>query len=216
MDVSEAVERLHTAQTAAGLGRIAGPSEEVEDSLTSLAAALAPLRLPTDLVSFWRAVDPATLEVAPCPRPVGPEVSLRLWERHLASEGALRGFLPWCHERSDFMLIQLEPPDGPRRHENGCYSWAGGRSPLVRTFCSVTAYLDLMAAMLEVHRFDRLPDELSTVSALRAAAPEELHGVQRATRRGDLRTAVRLAAPLYDKLFRTPAADPVRAIRSGG
>lgn len=216
MDVSEAVERLHTAQTAAGLGRIAGPNEEVEHSLTRLAAALAPLQLPADLVTFWRMVDPATLDVAPCPRPVGPKVSLQLWERHLAGDEALRGFLPWCHESSDFMVIELGRPDAPDPRENGCYSWAGGRSPLVRTFCSVTAYLDLMAAMLEVHPVDRVPDGLTTVSALRAAAPDELCSVQRATRRGDLRTAVRLAAPLYDRLFRTPAAGPARTIRTGG
>jgi hypothetical protein len=231
MDVSEAVDRLHAAQTAAGLGRVAAPHVGVEDTLRELASAIAPLRLPADLVAFWRAVDPETLNVAPCPRPIGPELSLRLWRGHLADEGSLQRFLPWCHENSDFMLIELrdDGPDAgaPESHGNSCYSWAGDSSPLVRTFCSVGAYLDLLATMLELHdstppcavgvvRTDQPHVHRSAVSAVRAAAADELRGVERATRRGDLRTAVRLATPLYDRLFRTPAAAPARAIRPAG
>ena len=44
-------------------------------------------------------------------------------------------------------------------------------------------------------------------------AADELSGVERATRRGDLKAAVMLATPLYDRLFRTPAAAQARAIR---
>jgi hypothetical protein len=242
MDVSEAVDRLHAAQTAAGLGRIAAPSKGVEDTLAELSAAIAPLQLPADLVAFWRAVDPDTLIVAPCPRPVGPELSLRLWRDHLAGDTSLRRFLPWCHERADFTLVELVDlggPGQPEGHGSGCYSWAGDSSPLVRTFCSVTAYVDLMATMLELpearhdspHDSGRHPAldpahdgvpsgepraTLTTVSAVRAAAADELRCVERAARRGDLRTAVRLATPLYDRLFRTSAAAQGRAIRPAG
>jgi hypothetical protein len=40
-----------------------------------------------------------------------------------------------------------------------------------------------------------------------------LTGVERAARAGDLPAAVALAAPLYDRLFGTPAAAQARAIR---
>jgi hypothetical protein len=329
---SEAVNRLQTAHAAAGLGRIAAPVDTivtgdivetggtVDAVLAQLAAAIAPLRLPADLVAFWRAVDPDTLAVAPCPRPAGPELALRLWREHLAGQVALHRFLPWCYESHDFMLVELDGADGPG---NGCFSWAGGPSPVVRAFSSVTAYVDLLATMLELREFTHHPQlgvlefdparcwadaqavrlasgdrartraradqprpGLTTVAALRASAAagetpsglirarvlslsgsasgsriqvsdgtgsldvwcpaslcangpvvdrrfefdvtlqagcqqlgdatDELRGVERATRRGDLRAAVMLATPLYDKLFRTPAAAQARAIRPVG
>ncbi len=322
MDVSEAVDRLVSAHSTAGLGRVARPPAEVETTLAAIAKAIAPLRLPADLLAFWRGVDPDTLAVAPCPRPADPELALRLWQEHLADEPSLHRFFPWCYESHDFLLVELDGPDrdGPDRDGTGCCSWGGQNTPAVRAFASVTAYVDLLATMIDLREFTHHPElgviefdparywadaqavrlaasdrgqrlrpptgprpGLTTVASLRAAAEagdspvgvirarvlavsgsasgtrievsdgtgtldvwcpaalnlggpiierrfdfevalrpgcpaitdaaDELSGVERATRRGDLKAAVMLATPLYDRLFRTPAAAQARAIR---
>jgi hypothetical protein len=320
MDVSEAVERLHQAHAYAGLGRLHGPGRRVEAVLAEISRTIAPLRLPEDLVALWRSVDPDTLAVGPSPRPAGPELSLRLWREHLAHRPNLARLFPWCYESRDFMLAEL---DGAGRTGSGCYSWTFGSAPVVRTFTSVAAYVDLLATMIELGEFtyhpqlgvlefdperrwsdaqlvrlasDRWPPNgacgstprsaATTVAALRAAAArgespsgvvrahvrstsgsasgariqvtdgtgsldvwcpaslcgngpvidhryefdltlrpgcpsnddatEDLRYVERATRRGDLRTAVLLATPIYDRLFRMPAPAQARAIRPAG
>ena len=122
-----------------------------------IAKAIAPLRLPADLLAFWRAVDPDTLAVAPCPRPADPELSLRLWQEHLAGEPSLHRFFPWCYESHDFLLVELDGPDArPSRH--GCCSWGGQSTPAVRAFGSVTAYVDLLATMIELREFTHHPE----------------------------------------------------------
>jgi hypothetical protein len=320
MDVSEAVERLQQAHAHAGLGRLHGPDDRVEAVLEEISRTIAPLRLPEDLVALWRAVDPDTLAVGPSPRPAGPELSLRLWREHLAHRPNLARLFPWCYQSRDFMLVEL---DGPGRTGSGCYSWTFGSAPVVRTFTSVAAYVDLLATMIELGEFtyhsqlgvlefdpdrrwsdaqlvrlasDRCPPSsgrseppsspATTVAALREAsargespsgvvcarvlslsgsasgariqvtdgtgsldvwcpaslcnhgpviehryefdltlrpgcppaadATEDLRYVEWATRRGDLRTAVLLATPIYDRLFRMPAPAQARAMRPAG
>jgi hypothetical protein len=318
MDVTEAVERLRRSHADAGLCPVGAPGDQVDPVLDQIAIAIAPLRLPADLVTLWRSVEPDTLTVAPCPRPAGPELSLRLWREHFADRPDLARFFPWCYESHDFMLVELDRPAGPG---SGCFSWTAGGAPIVRTFTSVAAYVDLWATMIELREFTyhpqlgvlefdperrwsdaqlvRLASDrtahgrssnaapiLTTVADLRAAAargespsgvvrarvlslsgsasgariqvtdgtgrldmwcpaslcgngpvidrryefdvtlrpgspqPAEaadtLGGVERATRRGDIRTAVLLATPLYDRLYRTPAAAQARSIRPAG
>jgi hypothetical protein len=320
MDVIEAVARLRRAHAATGLCDVSAPGAEVEDAIDQIAAALAPLRLPADLVTLWRSVDPDSLTVAPCPRPAGPELSLRLWREHFAGRPDLARFFPWCYESHDFMLVEL---DGPAVEGHGCFSWTAGGAPVVRTFTSVAAYVDLWATMIELREFtyhpqlgvlefdperrwsdaqlvrlaadrtgpakgspERQQRTFTTVANLRAAAARgespsgvvrarvlslsgsasgariqvtdgtgrldmwcpaslcgngpvidrryefdvtlrpgcpqppdaaaALGGVERATRRGDIRAAVLLATPLYDRLYRTPAAAQARSIRPAG
>ncbi len=313
MDVIEAVDRLQQAHAAAGLGELRPPGAQTEWALDQIAGSVAPLHLPADLVTFWRMVDPDTIKLAPCPRPAGPSLSLRLWQRHCAADPARAGFFPWCYDSHEFLLVDL---GASSRTGGGCYGWSGGASPAVRAFPSVAAYLDLLATMIElgeyVHHtelgvieFDparrwadaqavRLaaadsgrPDECehtpTTVAELLAqaadgAAPsgviracvvavsgsasgqrievtdgtgrldvwcpaslctngptierwfefhvmvrpggqqladsaDALSGIERATRSGDLRTAVTLATPLYDELFGTPAKAQATAVR---
>lgn len=150
MDVNEAIGRLRNAHAAVGLGSLSRPGPRVETALTQLARAVAPLRVPTDLIAFWLAVDPDSISVAPCPRPAGPELALRLWREHLAPDWGLASFLPWCYESHDFTVVALDEPEHPRGE---CFGWAGGGSPVVRTFVSVAAYLDLLATMIELREF---------------------------------------------------------------
>jgi hypothetical protein len=314
MNVNEAVDRLRRAHAGAGLGRIAGPGRDNEAALAQIAETIAPLRLPDDLVSWWRAVDQETLAVAPGPRPADPVLALRHWRAHLEADPVRRRFFPWCSENHEFVLVELADEARPG---GDCYSWSGGPSPLVRTFPSVGAYVDLLATMIElrefvhhpqigVYEFDpartwtdaqvvRLaasadrpgePAALTTIGALLAQSiagespsgtirarvvavsgtaagrrmevtdgtgrldiwspaslgpngpiierqfefdvtvrpdwqpsddvADDLGSVERATRRGDLRAAVVLAAPLYDRVFGTPAAAQATAIRLVG
>jgi hypothetical protein len=325
MDVIEAVDRLQQAHAAAGLGELCPPGGQTEWALDQIARSVAPLHLPADLLTFWRMVDPDTIKLAPCPRPAGPALSLRLWQRHCAPDPARMGYFPWCYDSHEFLLVELG--DGSRAEGAGaggdrsraggdCFGWSGGASPAVRAFPSVAAYLDLLATMIEhgeyVHHtelgvieFDparRWPDAQAvrlaaaangrpaecehtptTIAELLAqaadgAAPsgiiracvvaisgsasgqrievtdgsgrldvwcpaslctngpiierwfefhvtvrpggqqladsaDALSGIERATRSGDLRTAVTLATPLYDELFGTPAKAQATRVR---
>jgi hypothetical protein len=313
MDVNEAIDRLGRAHAEMGLGALAWPDSRADAAVAEIVDAVAPWRLPGDLLTFWRRVDPDSLAVAPCPRPAGPALALRLWRDHLRPDWSLESYFPWCYESHDFMLVELDEPDHPR---GDCYRWAGGNGPVVRTFASVAAYVDLFATMLELREFvhhpelgviefdpgRRWPDaqavrlaasrrdvqhlgpaELTTVAELlaRAESGESVTGsiqarvvgvsgsasgqrievtdptglldvwcpaslcaggplidrtfefqvtvrpggqqlanrgdaltrIERATRRGDIETAVALATPLYDELFGTPAKAQALALR---
>jgi hypothetical protein len=327
MDANEVLDRLHRTHAAVGLGRLSGPGCQIEPVLQEIAAAVAPWRLPADLLTFWRSVDPDTLAVAPCPRPADPLLSLRLWQEHVFGDpvlGALGAYFPWGYESHDFMLVELDPADAASG--GACFSWAGAGSPVVRRFPSVAAYVDLLATMIELQEFVDHPQHgviefdpgrrwtdaqvvrlagcqgpfadraamawtdspVTSVRALldRAASGESptglirarvvslsgcaagtrievddgtgrldlwcpaalaggpildrlfdfdvslqpgvermfdladvsdgLRGIELATRKGDLRTAVGLATPLYDRLFGTPAPAQARAIRPAG
>ncbi len=323
MDVNEAVDRLHRAHSAAGLGRVGVPTREIDPVLAEVADAIAPWRLPADLLAFWRGVDTETLALAPCPRPADPRLSLRLWRSHLAVDDALAAYFPWAYESHDFVLVELERSGVPG---GGCFSWSGPGSALVQTFASVGGYVDLLATMIELREFTHHPQlgvlefdpgrrwgdaqvvrlaaarqrglsapaarpaaegavittvrslldraqagespqgvirarvvavsssasgeriqvtdgtgrlDLWCPASLCAGGPiierrfefdvvlrsgchpmadvsEDLNGVERAARNGDLRTAVGLATPLYDRLFGAPAAAQARAIRPVG
>jgi hypothetical protein len=314
MDVNDAVDRLRRAHEAAGLGRIATPARDIEPVLAQIAEAIAPMRLPDDLVAWWRSVDQETLAVAPCPHPADPELALRHWRAHLSRDAARRRYFPWCDENSEFVLVELTDE---RRPGGATFSWSGGLAPMVRTFPSVAAYVDLLATMIELGEFVHHPQigvyefdpsrrwtdaqtvrlastgprpcigaNLATVAELRDRAAvgewpsgtirarvlslsgsaagmrievtdgtgrldiwcpaslcttgpvierwfdfevtlrphpqplediaDGLRGVERATRSGDIRAAVMLATPLYDKVFGTPAAAQASAIRPVG
>lgn len=145
MDVMEAVDRLHRAHADAGLGELRAAGAQTEWALEQIARSIAPHRLPADLVTFWRSLDPDSIMVAPCPRPAGPSLSLRLWERHCAADPRLASYFPWCYDSHEFLLVALSGGD--------CFGWAGAGSPVVRAFPSVTAYLDLLATMIELREF---------------------------------------------------------------
>lgn len=150
MDVIEAVDRLRRAHADAGLGRLAEPGPQVEAVLAEIADAIAPWRLPADLVVFWRSVDPDSLALAPCPRPAGPGLALRLWRNQLSPDWGMESYFPWSYESHDYLLVELDEPTQAR---GGCFSWAGGSVPVLQAFTSVTAYLDLFATMLELREF---------------------------------------------------------------
>jgi hypothetical protein len=155
MDVNEAVDRLRRAHAGAGLGLIEPPGTDAAAAVAEIVEAIAPWRLPADLLAFWRRVDPDSLAVAPCPRPAGPALALRLWRDHLSPDWGLESYFPWCYESHDFMLVELDEPDHAR---GDCFLWAGGTGPVVRAFSSVAAYVDLLATMLELREFVHHPD----------------------------------------------------------
>ena len=150
MDVIEAVERLRRAHVDAGLGHLAEPGPQVREALAEISEAVAPWRLPNDLVTFWSSVDPDSFAVSPCPRPAGPGLALRLWRNRLSPDWGRESYVPWCDESHDYLLVELDEPTQTR---GGCFSWAGGSVPVVQAFTCVAAYLDLFATMVELREF---------------------------------------------------------------
>jgi hypothetical protein len=78
MDLDDSLEVLRSALIAAGMPPWTEP-DSVEP-IERLEAEIAPLRLPTDVVRFWRQVDVNTLAVEAYPELNTPEFALTSWE----------------------------------------------------------------------------------------------------------------------------------------
>jgi hypothetical protein len=78
MKVGAGLELLGEAMTRAGIPLWHAP--ESVDAIDALAAAVAPMRLPSDVVEFWRRVDVGTMRVEPHPRFSPPDFALRSWQ----------------------------------------------------------------------------------------------------------------------------------------
>jgi hypothetical protein len=59
--IHQAIDRFEAAWVAADLPPFEGPAEDIETVLADVAAAIAPMELPTDVLAFWRRVASETL-----------------------------------------------------------------------------------------------------------------------------------------------------------
>jgi len=146
--IDDAIDRLVRAINAAGLPSIR-PAGEVTEVLAEIAAEIHPLRLPDELVTFWRRIDPYSITLTPYAQPTDPAFALECWRSH--RDGGLGMppivMFPFCYESHLFLFVELE--DG---HGNGgpCFEWGYCDEAFHLRHTSVSRYLDQLAATIEV------------------------------------------------------------------
>lgn len=110
MDVEDGLDWL--AEALAGLEvPVWTPPESLED-VEALQAAVAPMRLPEELLAFWRRVDIATLRLEPYPAFCAPEFALSFWEQSAPEVHPLPLVLVG-YSSHDCMSIELEVDELP-------------------------------------------------------------------------------------------------------
>ena len=151
--MDDAVDRLVAAYAAAGLPPIRR-ARGARASLATIRAAIAPLRLPAEVEQFWRRVDPESITVAPYPHPIGPAFALRTWVMHRDEAAGMtsRLLFPVAYESHGFLFVELE--DG-RGSGGAVLQWAYGGEPFAVRFPTLSAYVDLLATMIELDEFTR-------------------------------------------------------------
>jgi hypothetical protein len=151
-----AIDRLIDAYEQAGLGPVRRASD-VEPVLARIARTIAPMRLPDDVIRFWRRVDPERITVAPYPGLISPDFALESWEMHRDELPGMtpRLLFPVCYESHGFLFVELDTPD---RAGGACLEWGYAGSPFHLRFPRFAAYLDLLATMIELGEFERPAD----------------------------------------------------------
>ncbi|MFL5798127.1 MAG: hypothetical protein ACJ77A_09360 [Actinomycetota bacterium] len=151
--IDAAVERLIAAYHEAGLPPIRR-AVGLEAILSEVRDVISPLRMPEELERFWRLVDPASITVAPFPGPTTPEFALNEWKSHRDESPGMtpRLLFPVCYESHGFLFVELEDGEGSG---GACIEWAYGGSPFSIRFPRLSAYVDLLATMIERGEFAR-------------------------------------------------------------
>lgn len=149
--IRDALAHLAAAYDAAGLPPIRKP-KGADAALRQIAAAIAPLRLPAELEEFWRRVDPQSITVAPYPHLTSPDFALDSWRSHCDElEGMVpRVLFPVAYESHGFLMVELE--DG-RGTGGPVFAWAYADEAFVLSFPTLSAYLHLLATMVELGEF---------------------------------------------------------------
>ena len=147
--IDQAIDRLVAAYAAAGLPPIRPPRASVDAVIAKANATIHPLRLPAQLVTFWQRVDPASLTVAPHPAATTPDLALSTWVSHRDDFPGMTPQLlfPVCYESHSFLFVEL---DAPGQTGGACLEWAFAGSAFTLVAADLAAYLDLMAAMIEL------------------------------------------------------------------
>lgn len=152
--VDDAVGRLFAAYRDAGLPPIRPAAGDVDRILTDIDREIAPLRMPDELVRFWQLVDPATISAAPYPHPTTAAFALDSWKSHRDEFPGMtpRLLFPVAYESHGFLLVELE--DG-RADAGAVLQWGYAGSPFYVRFPALSAYVDLLATMIELGEFTR-------------------------------------------------------------
>ena len=151
------IERLVRVYAAAGLP----PIQRAKDtkSLAALVAAIRPLRLPRDLETFWCQVDADSVAVVvPGLTPSGPARALALWPGYRDEVWGTKTpqvLFPVGYESHTYFLVEL---DDQRGNGGPCFEWGAGSEGFCMQYASISAYLDLLATMVELgeHEADRV------------------------------------------------------------
>lgn len=148
MDIDGVIDRLERAYADAGLPPIRQADGAMHSVVDLIAAEIAPLELPAELVRFWSRIDPHSLAGAPYPRPTDPSFALDTWLSHRDETPGMvpRLLFPVCYESWGFVLVEL--------HDDGelggaCFEWAYAGSPFRLRFASWAGYLELLASLVE-------------------------------------------------------------------
>lgn len=146
------MDRLVKAYDTANLPPIR-PAGEVDAVLTKIAEEIAPMRLPAELERFWRRVDPHSITVAPYPRPTSPTFALDIWTSDRDGYAlSPRLLFPVAYESHGLLFVELE--DG-RGSGDVVLEWGYGGQPYYVRFPTLSAYVDLLATMIELEEFTR-------------------------------------------------------------
>ena len=79
----------------------------VETTLAAIDAAISPLRLPAEVLWFWRHWDPYAFEYVPYPRLCDPTAALESWELNAVQGHDPRILFPVAYESHGFLLVEL-------------------------------------------------------------------------------------------------------------
>jgi len=184
VSIYEALDRLVTARRVAGL-RPLKPSK-AQKELRAIVEAVHPLRLPDDLLAFWSQVDVFSLDPAPWPAPQSLDFVLETWREHQDGTFAHpRLMLPFCYSSHAFTMVELHAA-GDRG--GTLFNWAYGGGEFDVSFPSVTAWVDLLATMIETGDFEGGSNWSGEWSGLDLGLWDELR---------NLRLALALPLPTY-------------------
>ncbi|MDQ8042942.1 MAG: hypothetical protein AAGC49_14925 [Brevundimonas sp.] len=151
--IDVALDRLAAAYKTAGLSPIR-PAHDAGSVLANIRAEIAPLRLPAELERFWQRVDPSSISVAPYPTPTSAAFALDSWKQHRDTSPGMvpRLLFPVAYQSWGYLFVELE--DG---HGSGgpVLEWAYGGSPFAVRFPRLSAYVDLLATMIELGEYKR-------------------------------------------------------------
>ncbi|HEV7755198.1 MAG TPA: hypothetical protein VGO94_04995 [Mycobacteriales bacterium] len=151
MGIDDSIDRLVRAYTTAGLGRIRPPGRKMQATVAEIVAAVAPLRLPDELLRFWERVDPRTVTVGPYPSLASPDFALQTWRDHRDAPGQVpRILFPVAYESHGFRLVELH---GPATRGGACFGWGYTDAEFRLEFTSLTEYVDLLVTMIELGEF---------------------------------------------------------------
>ncbi len=153
--IDDAIDRLAGVLADVGMPEMRPPGPAIEQTLQDIERAIAPLRLPDDLVTFWRRVDPQSLAAMPYPELCTASFALDTWRNHLDVLSGMvpRLLFPMAYQSWSHLLIELASGDEP----GGAIFAAdyGGLDTFTLRFPSLTAYLDLLATMLDLGEVER-------------------------------------------------------------
>lgn len=122
--------------------------------LADIKLEIAPLRLPVELERFWQLVDPRTITVAPYPHPTDADFALDSWKSHRDEFPGMtpRLLFPLAYESHGFLLVELSDGDS---QGGAVLEWGYAGSPFYLRFAAVSAYVELLATMIECDEFTR-------------------------------------------------------------
>lgn len=107
-----AVVRLLAAARARGIEE-PWPPEQPGIGIGAVVDAVRPLRLPVEVVMFWRLLDPAGVAPVPMPAFTTLDFALQTWHDHVSSPGlSPRLLFPIGYESHGFLFVELD--DGVR------------------------------------------------------------------------------------------------------
>jgi hypothetical protein len=155
LSVESQLEALGRSLVARGLPVPRPPRDLVV--LETINEAIAPFRLPTDIVRFWQLVDPLTIHVRPWPALTDPAFALSSWRGHIEEPGFVpEALFPIAYESHLLTFVELDPPDSDT---GGALWWCGyGDTEIQLWFAGIEGLLAEMADALDRGDFDRHGD----------------------------------------------------------
>lgn len=177
MDLDGALDLLGGALSAVGAQRPSPPS--ALSQLEELEAAIAPMRLPSDVRRFWQRVDPATLRADTYPRLHGPDFALHCWRTGLAAYQPA-ALVQVAYSSHQCMSVEL---DIGEIAGGALFEWNLVDGDFHRRFNRLGEWLVCIAALIESGSFRRFdsssgpwllvsPPELESAELDRPPAPE--------------------------------------------
>ncbi len=159
-DIDAAIGRLIAAYESAALPSIR-PAVDPEPALERVREAIAPLRLPDELATFYRRIDPASVTVAPYPQPMPLLVALELWEqgREEFPDQTPRLLFLIGYESWEHLFVELADQENAG---GALVQWGFTDETFRVRFASLADYLDVVASMIEQGEFAHHASESST------------------------------------------------------